>query len=584
MSFTNSLEYPFDSTNILKHKKAIKKWLLDNNAFQEVKIAMLSGSTIGYIKDILELFLLKQGIKPVFWEGNYGRYIEDTLFENNTLFEFSPDIVYIHTSNKNIDNYLNIANEYEKFEKIWEKIKEIPNCKIIQNNFEMLSYRLLGNRDVYDTRGKLSFINELNQKLYEYARANTSFFINDINYLSAYYGIENWYNPQHYYLYKYALDISKIPVLSFNISNIIKSLYGKNKKTIILDLDNTIWGGIIGDIGAKNIEIGMDSAQGEAFLDFQKYLKELSELGIVLNIASKNNEEIALEGLKNEKNVLKAKDFIVKKINWEPKSKNVQSILKEINLLSESAVFIDDNPIERDEVRSNIEKISTINTSEILDFIKYINNSGFFEFTNISSEDKERNKYYQANLNRNLEIGKFKTYDEYLSSLHMTAKISKINETNKERVSQLFGKTNQFNLTQKKYSPEQLSVMSTNKDYISIVSELDDKFGKNGIVSAIVARKSQDNVEIENWTMSCRVFKRGLEKALFSYFVQKCKEQNIKKIIGKYIRTEKNSYVSNLFPDLNFNLISKTDKEELYEFNTNTSIEQNTIKIIKEEA
>ena len=141
---------------------------------------MLSGSTIGYIKDILELFLLKQGIKPVFWEGNYGRYIEDTLFENNTLFEFSPDIVYIHTSNKNIDNYLNIANEYEKFEKIWEKIKEIPNCKIIQNNFEMLSYRLLGNRDVYDTRGKLSFINELNQKLYEYARANTSFFINEI--------------------------------------------------------------------------------------------------------------------------------------------------------------------------------------------------------------------------------------------------------------------------------------------------------------------------------------------------------------------------------------------------------------------
>ena len=405
MSYIDSLNYPFDSNYILKHSKSIKKELLEFDSFKNIKIAILSGSTIGYVKNILELFLLNNGLKPEFYEGEYNRFYENALFDNS-LIEFNPDIVFIHTSGKNIKNWDNSDSEFNYFKEIWQKLL-IHNFKIIQNNFEMSDYRVLGNRDIYDKSGRLNFIHTMNSKMYEYAQSNAGFYINDINYLSASIGLEKWHNQEHWAMYKYMCDVSCIPDYCFSVSNIIKSLYGKNKKTIMLDLDNTLWGGIIGDIGEDKIEIGMETPMGEMYLYFQQYLKELSKNGVILNIVSKNDEKIALKGINSDKNCLKSEDFISKRINWLPKSENIKTILKEINLLPESAVFVDDSPIEQDEVRQNLPQVEVLKALSIENFKNYLDKSGFFECTILSDDDKKRVEYYKANQKRKEEETKF---------------------------------------------------------------------------------------------------------------------------------------------------------------------------------
>ena len=253
------LEYPFHAEEILGTKRKIKKELLaSRNSFIEKNIAILGGSTIGEIKNMMELFLLNQGIKPHFYEAEYNRYYEEAVFSNDRLKNFHPDIIYIHTTNRNVDRYPTMADsremidslvrgEMEKFERMWNCLADTYHCPVIQNNFEMPMYRLLGNKDASDIHGRVNFLTRLNMKFYEYTQSHKDFFICDINYISADYGLKEWSDPFYFYLYKYALNIRAIPYLAFNVANIIKSVFGKNKKGFVFDLDNTLWGGVIGD-------------------------------------------------------------------------------------------------------------------------------------------------------------------------------------------------------------------------------------------------------------------------------------------------------------------------------------------------
>ena len=304
------LEYPFDSEYIVKKKKSLKKKLLEDRSkkYIETNIAILGGSTTSDIKLIMELFLLNYGIKPNFYESEYNQYWQDAMFDNRELKEFKPDIIFIHTTNRNITEYPSISDnedivteklekEYNKFLVMWEHLKETYHCSIIQNNFEFPFYRLMGNKDATSIYGKVNFITRLNLKFAEYAELNENFYINDINYQSAQYGLDKWSEQFYWYMYKYAMSISAIPTLAYNVSNIIKAIYGKNKKGFVLDLDNTLWGGIIGDDGVENIVLGQETAEGEAYLEFQEYLKEHKQMGIILNINSKNEMETALLGL-----------------------------------------------------------------------------------------------------------------------------------------------------------------------------------------------------------------------------------------------------------------------------------------------
>ena len=352
------LEYPFDAGYLLKKSKRIKRTLLEQTAadgtpvtFLKKRIAVLGGSTTHDIIRMLELFLLNYGIEPEFYESEYAQYWQDAMFDNEELVQFHPDLIYIHTTGRNItffpdmeDSLQGIEDKLEAqmnhFRVMWEKLENTYHCPVIQNNFEFPFYRILGNRDSYDPHGKTAFIQRLNMEFARYAAQQEHFYIYDIQYESAAFGLDRWTDPSYWHMYKYAMSMQAIPDFAFHLSHIIKAVFGKNKKAFVLDLDNTLWGGIVGDDGPENLEIGQETSMGQVYQEFQGYLKEHKKIGVLLNVDSKNEEENALAGLKHPEGILKPEDFIVIKANWLPKSQNLTEIASELNIGSHMARLV----------------------------------------------------------------------------------------------------------------------------------------------------------------------------------------------------------------------------------------------------
>lgn len=565
------LTYPFDNEYILKKSKRIKKELLASEDKRIAKkIAVLGGSTTHDIIRVLELFLLDQGIEPVFYESEYAMYWQDAMFENPELKEFAPDIIYIHTSNRNISDYPQMDDSkemilekeesaYKHFEVMWDKLRETYACPIIQNNFEMPFYRIMGNRDAVDIHGRIHFLNRLNEKFYAYADSHENFYINDIQYLSACYGLDRWADPFFWHMYKYCLCLDAIPNLAFNVSNIIKSIYGKNKKALVLDLDNTLWGGIVGDDGVENLEIGQETSVGQVYSEFQNYIKMQKQLGVMLNVNSKNEEENALAGLQHPDGVLKPDDFIVIKANWDPKSKNLMDIATELNILPDSLVFVDDNPAEREIVRQQVRGTAVPEIGNPEEYIRVLDHSGFFEVTKLSEDDRNRNQMYKANAMRKQQEQSFADYKDYLKSLEMKAVIAPFEAMYMARIAQLTNKSNQFNLTTKRFSQSEIETIAQNPQFITLYGKLEDKFGDNGVVSVVIGEKEENVLHIRLWLMSCRVLKRDMEFAMMDTLVEKCKEQGIDTIYGYYYPTAKNAMVKEFYSIQGF---EKTEEDE----------------------
>ena len=565
------LEYPFDARQILSKKKKLKRELLNSSTnFTDIKVAVLGGSTTNDIIQILELFLLNYGLKPTFYESEYNQYYQDAVFDNPELATFHPDIVYLHTSNRNITKYPEIGdsaetvgmlldNEVEKFVKIWSSLTEKYHCPIIQNNFELPYYRLMGNREAYDIHGKVNFVSRLNERFNDYARTHDNFYICDINYISADYGLKAWSDPFYWHMYKYSLAVPAIPYLSFNVANIIKSLYGKNKKGFVLDLDNTLWGGVIGDDGPENIVIGPEESEGQAYSEFQKYIKEHQSLGILLNIDSKNDYENAIKGIQHPDSAFSEKDFISIKANWEPKDRNYVQIAEELNLLPESLVFVDDNPAERHIVTQQIPGVQAPEISQVTDYIQAIDRSGFFEVTKLSIDDLSRNDMYRKNAERVKLQNSFSDYGEYLQSLEMEADIKAFEPIYYARIAQLSNKSNQFNLTTKRYLQTEIEDTATDPEYITLYGKLVDRFGDNGVVSLIIGHQVEDICHIDLWLMSCRVLKRDMEYAMMDALAAKCIERGIATIKGYYYPTAKNHMVELFYKDMGFTLVERDE-------------------------
>lgn len=554
------LEYPFDPEWILKKKKALKRELLQNTqqTFLEKKIAILGGSTTRDIRDILELFLLNYGIRPCFYESEYNQYYADGMFPNPALEEFHPDILYIHTSNRNIEQYPSLEDdrtlvtqklqaEYERFQALWKHLHAVYGCPVIQNNFEPPLYRLLGNRDASDHRGRWNYIQRLNQMFYEYADTHQDFYIHDICYEAADYGLERWSDPFYWNMYKYAMCVPAIPYTAFQLARIIKSIFGRNKKVLNLDLDNTLWGGVIGDDGPENIEIGQETSLGQTYAEFQDYLKQHKKLGVLLSVNSKNNEETALSGLERADSVLKREDFVVFRANWEPKSHNLYATAEELKLLPESFVFVDDNPAEREIVRQEVPGAAVPEITKVEEYIRVLDRSGFFEVTNFSEDDLKRNEMYLANEQRNRMQKNFSDYGDYLRSLEMKAQIGAFDPAYFSRIAQLTNKSNQFNLTTHRYSQSEIEQIAADPQYLTLCGRLEDKFGDNGVVSIVIGRKEKDVLQIELWLMSCRVLKRDMEYAMMDTLVKQCRDCGIRQIYGYFYPTAKNAMVKDFY-------------------------------------
>lgn len=575
------LNYPFDSSYILKKRKSIKRELLSQiesaeqagSKFLIKKIAILGGSTTHDIKDILELFLLSYGIKTEFYESEYAQYWNDVMFDNSELVDFKPDIIFIHTSTRNITSFPTVRDsketvntlleeQFSHFETLWNKASEIYKCPIIQNNFEQPFYRLLGNRDVSDFHGRVNFVSRLNQKVYEYAQSHENFYINDINYMASCYGLQKWSDPFYWHMYKYAMCVESIPEFAFNLANIIKSIYGKNKKAIVCDLDNTLWGGIVGDDGAENLEIGQETSIGQLYSEFQRYLKAHKDLGVLLTVDSKNEEESALAGLNHPDSILKPDDFIVIKANWNPKDLNLVETANELNIGADSMVFIDDNPAEREIVRAQVAGVGVPELAAPERYINVLDRSGFFEVTQFSRDDLTRNEMYRANAERAKQQASFADYGDYLLSLEMKAEIKSFVPLYMSRIAQLTNKSNQFNLTSLRCTQADIERVAADSNYITLYGKLEDKFGDNGVVSVVFGHVDEnDNTifHIDLWLMSCRVLKRDMEKAMMDSLMAECKAHGIKNVKGYYYPTAKNKMVKEFFAQFSFEKMNEDE-------------------------
>ena len=567
-----------------------------NEMMALLKTPNLGKKSLTEIKDVLELFLLKEGIKPIFYESEFNRYYEDILFENKTLKNFCPDIIYIHTTNTNI-NYYPVASdtkesvmskfdaELSKFRSIWEKIRIEYNCTIIQNNFELPCHRTLGNLDFSDYHGKTNFIMKLNLALADYAENEQGFYINDIQYISAWFGLKKWYDKTFWYSYKYALSYDAISHLAHNVATIIKAIYGKSKKCLVLDLDNTLWGGVIGDDGIDNIEIGKETAIAEAYSAFQSYVLELKERGVILAVCSKNNYAIASEGFSHPDSILKLDDFSSFKANWAAKHDNVKDIAQEINIGTDSLVFVDDNPAEREIVRAQMPDVEVPEIGkDVVNFIEFIDKGGYFEPASISLDDVKRTDYYNKNIKRESLQSTFVNYGEFLQSLEMRAEIKPFDAMYLDRITQLINKTNQFNLTTKRFTASEVKSISQDEGYLTLYGRLSDKFGDNGLTSIVTGSVKDDELHIDIWLMSCRVIKRDMELAMFDDLVTSCNAKGIKNIFGSYIRSAKNEMVADLFSQLGF--VMQTIEESgnstwLYTIPKNYKIKNNHIEVTR---
>ena len=566
------LDFPFDAAYIMRKKRGLRKELLSDGSVRiKKKIAVLGGSTTDHIVSALELFLLNSGIEPEFYQSEYNKFYEDAVFGNAGLDSFSPDIIYIHTTSRNLtlipDSpsetaeavHSRLDEQEDIFRQVWESLEKRFSCPVIQNNFELPLFRRSGSFDGWSTCGQAAFIQRMNVFVSDWARTHKGFFVNDINYLSSVCGLTKWHNADDWYLYKYAMSTEVIPDLAYSIACIIKSVYGKNKKVIDLDLDNTLWGGVIGDDGQEGIEIGPETATGQSFSEFQSFLKGYKDYGVLLAVCSKNEEENALLGLKHPSSILAPEDFVSIKANWQPKDQNIAESADELSLGIDSFVFVDDNPAECAIVEGQLPSVQTIPVTSVHDAMYILSRSGYFEITSLSADDMHRSEMYAANAKRAAQQKQFGSYTDYLLSLDMTAVISGFEPVYIQRVTQLTNKSNQFNLTTRRYTENEIQQLSNSSDHICLCGQLSDKFGDNGIVSVVIGKINGNALDIELWLMSCRVLKRDMELAMLDELVSQAKAKDITRLNGYYYKTAKNNMVSELYGDFGFTLDEKAE-------------------------
>jgi FkbH-like protein len=531
----------------------------------------LGGSTSQEVALFLEVLLLERGFDPQFWHSEYGRYWEDGVLGNEELDAFVPDLIYVHTGSHNIRNWpelnaseseaeLAATSEIERFVRIWDGLQSRQRGVILQNNFEMPDTRLLGNYDAVHPAGKVWFTERLNALLALEVRKRPYLVLNDVCYLSARTGLDNWYDPSRWFSYKLAITPQASAELAFNLAALISARYGLSRKVLVLDLDNTVWGGVIGDDGADAIVIGLETPTAEAYTRFQEYARQLRQRGVVLAVSSKNEDASARLGFSHPDSVLTVEDFSSFKANWDPKHQNIQSIAHELSLGLDSFVFVDDNPVERSLVASQLPNVAVPDIgSDPVSYVRALDRNQYFETLSLAPEDLSRSVQYADNAKRNALQGEFADYSEFLASLEMSAEIGPFKPVYMERIAQLTGKTNQFNLTTKRYSLTEIEAIAGDSRYVTRYVRLSDRFGDNGLISVAIGRREAEALHLDLWLMSCRVLKRDVELLMLDELVAAARKLGLARLHGYYFRTAKNNMVSRHYETLGFARTAGTD-------------------------
>lgn len=539
-------------------KRNLKK---ERNDLPVIKVVLLGDTATQFLAIAIEGMGIERGYNINLYEVEYNQVERQFLDLNSELHSFEADYIVVFQSTHRLGETHSMMDSSQQEALADERLAFVEqvcrstNVRIIYFNYAEIDDTVFGSYANKVTSSFIYQVRKLNMGLMDLSQRYSHLFICDISALQNKLGRNTMFASNIYVSTEMILSIDAIPYVASRVIDIIAAVQGKFRKCLILDLDNTIWGGVIGDDGIENIQLGHGLGIGKAFTEFQMWIKKLKNRGVIICVCSKNTENIAKEPFeKHPDMILKLDDIAVFMANWETKVDNIRNIRKILNIGFDSMVFLDDNPFERNIVRENIEEIIVPELPEDPgEYLEYLYGLSLFETATYSSADKDRTMQYQVEAKRVTLAKSFTNEADFLKSLNMVSSVSSFTAFNIPRVAQLSQRSNQFNLRTKRYTESDIESFANNKDVIDLSFTLKDKFGDNGLIAVIIMRKqTEDALFVDTWFMSCRVLKRGMENFTLNIMVRKAREAGYKYIIGEYVPTAKNKMVEGHYQYLGF--------------------------------
>jgi len=542
--------------------------IIPNKHEKRIKIGFLSSFTINGLPEVMRIKCEQMEISAQTHLGGYNQYNQDILDTNSKLYEFKPDITFLILDIRSMLGdffyfpYQTKGEENKKF--IEDKVDELINLaniftknsssKLIISNLHIPFFSPYGIAETNSSFGYHDAILYFNKILKGKIQGIDSAYLFDFNGFVSKYGEDNIFDYQNYFFGDIKIALNYIPNLAEYLISYVIGYLGITKKCIVLDLDNTLWGGIVGEDGFDGIQIG-PQPPGNTFVEFQKHLKSLSQRGIILAINSKNNFDEAMNVIENHPHmVLRKDDFSSIIINWEDKVQNMREIASQLNIGLDSFVFFDDDPVNREFVRNELPQVKVPEISlDPSEYSKILLSLNDFSNLQITEEDVSRKKMYQEQKQRVNLQNSSSNLSDFLKTLDLHVKIKKADNFTIPRISQLTLKTNQFNLTTKRYQKEEIEKFCTNKNMLVGSAQVTDKFGDNGITGVFIVKEEKPNEwTLDSFLLSCRVMGRQVENAIINYIIEEAKKNNIEKLKAMFIPTEKNSPIENFLPSCGF--------------------------------
>jgi FkbH-like protein len=539
------------------------KYLPARAAEHRLRVAVLGGPTTIQLVRLLEMFLLSQGIEVEIYQCEYGLFRQELLTPRSGLDTFQPQVVFLAVDARDVSHLPSVTtnakelsdlfeSELQSWTNLWNTARSKWNSIIIQNTFVAPDYPALGHFACRRASAKETYLNLLNQRIAENVPAHVV--LHDLRLLAADVGYREWFDPRFYFEAKLPCAPECLVAYAHSVATLVSAVRGKNRKVLVLDLDNTLWGGIVGEVGIEGITLGQGSGEGEAFLTFQEYTKSLYERGVLLAVCSKNDEPRAREPFEKRRDmVLRLEHIACFVANWNDKPQNLRNIARALNVGLDSLVFVDDDPVERALMRRCIPEVAVPDMPEDPSgYLRAVSLHKYFETISFTAEDAQRTQYCKQDAERAAMAAQVTDVEEFLKSLDMVATIESVNPLNIPRVTQLLNKSNQFNLTTRRYTQAEIEQIAANKEWSSLAISLRDRCGDNGLISVLLLRQLSQSLVVDTWLMSCRVLQRGVETLALRQIVKVAKERGATAVEGCYIPTEKNGMVREHYSRLGF--------------------------------
>jgi FkbH-like protein len=546
-------------------KKNLKK---DFSQLKPIKVALLGDTATQFLHTALRGSGYEYGFDLQVWEADFDQIDRQVFDPSSELYEFQPEIVVVFQSSHKLlgkynkskpESHASFADsKLETIANIYETLTANLTAKIIYYNFTEIDDSIFGNYASITESSFLFQLRKLNYELMQFASKHANLYLCDLSSVQNKIGKSVFFQTSVYINTEMVLSLDALPAIAQRTVQLISAMNGKFKKCVILDLDNTTWGGIIGDDGLENIQIGTLGI-GKAFSEFQYWIKKLKNRGIIVAVCSKNTESVAREPFeKHPEMVLRIEDIAVFVANWENKADNIRTIQNILNIGFDSMVFLDDNPFERNMVRENLPEVTVPELPEDpADYLEYLYGLNLFETVSFSEADAERTKLYQVEAQRTQTQLKFANEDEFLQNLDMRSLVEPFNKFNTPRVAQLSQRSNQFNLRTVRYADADIERLSGSEKHHTFAFTLEDKFGDNGLICVIILEKENDEtLFIDTWFMSCRVLKRGMENFVLNTIADYAKANGFKILKGEYLPTPKNEMVKGHYEGLGFTSVN----------------------------